>query len=87
MTAVIYTKHDCPYCVRAKDLLISQGIDYVEYIVSPGFGETPANPNQFYVTKADLLAKLPNAKTVPQIWLDNQHIGGYSELAQHFNQT
>jgi len=28
----------------------------------------------------DLLALVPNAKTMPQIWLDGEHIGGYPEL-------
>jgi glutaredoxin len=84
MLAEIYTKSDCPYCVKAKDLLSTKGLSYKEFIVSPGFNETTLNENQFYVTKSQLLEKLPNAKTVPQIWLDGQYIGGYTELVAYF---
>jgi len=84
MQAEIYSKLDCPYCVKAKALLTEKGIPYREYIVSTGLGEKQAAANQQYVTKADLLEKYPTAKTVPQIWLDGKHIGGYTELAAHF---
>jgi len=84
MQAEIYSKLDCPYCVKAKALLTEKGIPYREYIVSTGLGEKQAAANQQYVTKADLLEKYPAAKTVPQIWLDGKHVGGYTELAAHF---
>ena len=84
MQAEIYSKPDCPYCVKAKALLTEKGIAYHEYIISSGLGEKKAADNQQYVTKADLLEKYPAAKTVPQIWLDGEHIGGYTELAAHF---
>jgi len=85
MQAEIYTKLNCPYCVKAKALLVDKGITYREYIVSDGVGEKTLTANQQYVTKADLLYKYSNAKTVPQIWLDNNHIGGYTELAAYFD--
>ena len=84
MIAKIYTKLDCDYCVRAKALLNEKNIPYREYIISPGFGETTLNENQQYVTKAELLEKIPSAKTVPQIWLENSYVGGYTELAAFF---
>ena len=34
----------------------------------------------------DLLALVPNAKTMPQIWLDEEHIGGYKELQEKLNE-
>lgn len=80
MKAEIYTKDMCPYCVKAKELLHQLNIPYVEYKISSGFGETPPKANQFYVTKDDLLDKLPTAKTVPQIWIDGKHMGGYDQL-------
>lgn len=58
----IITKDDCPYCVRAKALLSSQGISYKEI--------PRASVKDFAFA------------TVPQIWLDGQHIGGYTELAK-----
>jgi len=84
MQAEIYTKMNCPYCVKAKALLKDQNIPYREYIISAGLGEEKVEDNQQYITRADLLAKYPGAKTVPQIWLDGQHVGGYTELAAHF---
>lgn len=80
MKAEIYTKDMCPYCVKAKELLNKLNIDYVEYKISAGYGEPTPAPNQFYVTKAALLEKLPTAKTVPQIWIDGRHIGGCDDL-------
>lgn len=80
MQAEIYTKDMCPYCVKAKQLLDKLNIPYTEYKISAGFDEMQPQPNQFYVTKADLLHKLPTAKTVPQIWIDGRHIGGCDDL-------
>jgi glutaredoxin 3 len=69
MRAEIWTKPNCPYCVRAKALMEQKGVQYDEHIL----GET--------VTREQLLEKAPNAKTVPQIWLDSSYVGGYTELA------
>ena len=80
MKAEIWSKPFCPYCDEAKSLLTQLNIPYHEYIISPGYDEKPIRDNQQYVTKAELLLKLPSAKTVPQIWIDGVHIGGCSEL-------
>lgn len=85
MYAEIYTKANCSFCIKAKDLFNKQGIQYREFIVSPGFGETTLMSNQQYVTREDLLGKAPNAKSVPQIWLNGNYVGGYTELAEFFN--
>lgn len=85
MHAEIYTKPNCPYCVRAKALFNEKGITYKEYIISPGFGEKPLSENQVYVTRETLLEKIPAAKTVPQIWLEGSYIGGYTELDAFFS--
>ena len=87
MKAEIYTKSNCGYCVKAKALFAEKDISYNEYIISPGFGESTLGPNQSYVTKSQLLEKAPNAKTVPQIWLEGNYIGGYTELAAFFNKN
>lgn len=86
MKAEIYTKTNCPYCVRAKKLFEDNDISYVEYIISPGFDESSPGANQRYVTRETLLERAPHAKTVPQIWLDDNYIGGYTELADFFGQ-
>ena len=84
MNAIIYTKDNCPFCVQAKALLDSKHIAYQEMIISPGFNEKPLKTNQQYTTREYLLEQLPNAKSVPQIWLNNSYIGGYSELSAFF---
>lgn len=85
MFAEIYTKDDCSFCIKAKDLFDQQHVEYKEFIISPGFGEKEPKANQQYVTKAQLLEKVPGAKSVPQIWLNGNYVGGYTELAAFFN--
>lgn len=66
--AQIITKTDCPYCVQAKDFMTGMEIQYSEMIVGKD------------CKWEDVKAKLPNATTVPQIWINGQHVGGYEEL-------
>lgn len=73
MTAVIWTKDVCPFCIRAKKLLTKNNITYEERVVGEKW------------SKQDLLKLLPEAKTVPQIFIDNVHIGGYTELVEHLS--
>jgi glutaredoxin len=71
MTAIVWSKDQCPYCVQAKNLLTSQGIDYEERNINEGY------------TKEQLLEAVPNARTLPQIFIDDKLIGGFTELRQH----
>ena len=68
MKAVIWSKPDCPYCVRAKYEFDKRGIAYEERMI--GFGWT----------KEQLLEVVPNARSVPQIFIDETHVGGYTKL-------
>jgi len=68
MKAVIWSKPDCPYCVRAKYEFDKRGIVYEERMI--GFGWT----------KDQLLESVPQARSVPQIFIDEKFIGGYTEL-------
>jgi glutaredoxin 3 len=68
MKAVVWSKYHCPFCDQAKALLEAKGIEYEEKKIGDGF------------TKEDLLEAVPNARTVPQIFLDGQLIGGFTEL-------
>ena len=80
MQAEIYTKTTCPWCDKAKEVLNELNIPYQEFILSPGYDEDKPQANQRYVSRADLLERMPGAKTVPQIWIDGEHIGGCTEL-------
>jgi glutaredoxin len=71
--AEIYSKDTCPYCDRAKALLSSKQIEYTEHKIGRD------------LTRDEFLERFPNARTVPQIYLDNQYIGGYDSLVAHFN--
>lgn len=80
MKATIYSKEHCPYCVRAKALLKKLDISYDEFVIGEP-GSKLLESNQQWATREDLLERAPNARTVPQIWLDGEHVGGYTELA------
>jgi len=67
----IYTKIYCGYCYRAKRLLESKGVDFIEYDITLG-GEK----------KAEMLSRKPDAFTVPQIFIDDQPVGGSDDLAR-----
>jgi glutaredoxin 3 len=66
----IYTQWGCGYCVRAKALLDSKGVAYEEYDVTMG------GPK-----KAEMLARKPDARTVPQVFIDGAAVGGSDDLA------
>ena len=73
MKAIVWSKPNCPQCTSAKQLLKIKGIEYEEKNIADGH------------KIQDLLALVPNAKTMPQIWLDDKHIGGYKELQEKLN--
>ncbi len=66
----IYTTMTCGYCHRAKQLLSSKGVDFTEFDVTMG-GEK----------KREMLTRKPDARTVPQIFIDGVAIGGSDDLA------
>ena len=68
MKAIVWSKPACGYCVKAKNLLQAKGIEYEERNIAEGW------------KIQDLLEAAPNAKTMPQIWLDDKYVGGYLEL-------
>lgn len=73
--AVVYSKATCPWCVKAKELLKSQGVEVEEIL----FG-SPAAPTKEAISEA--VGRPIN--TVPQIILNGVYIGGYTDLARHF---
>jgi len=65
----IYTTLFCPFCIRAKRLLRRKGADYQEFDVT-------MKPN----ARAKMKERAGGAHTVPQIFIDGQHVGGCEEL-------
>lgn len=68
MVATIWSKPNCVWCDRAKDLLTHESIPYVEKVVGVG------------ATKEQLLEAVPGARSIPQIFIDGKYIGGFQEL-------
>jgi glutaredoxin-related protein len=71
MKAIVWSKNACPFCDQAKNLLKLKGIEFEERNISTDW------------TREQLLEAVPNARTVPQIFLDEQLIGGFTELRKH----
>jgi glutaredoxin 3 len=83
MNAVVYTRENCIFCTKAKELLNNNNISYEEYILDVfGRDNRPLVENQHWSTKDELLQLCPTAKTVPQIWLDGKYVGGFTELSK-----
>ena len=66
----IYTKFACPFCVRAKRLLTQKGAEFTEHDITMGGAR-----------RDEMLARAPNAMTVPQIFIGDVHVGGSDDLA------
>lgn len=71
MKAVVWSKYNCPYCDQAKALLKQKGYVIEEKKIGDGY------------TKEELLEAVPTARTVPQIFIDEKLIGGFTELKTH----
>ena len=75
MKAIVWSKYHCPYCDQAKALLKSKGIEFEERKIGDGY------------TKEDLLEAVPTARTVPQIFINDELIGGFTELKQKLTES
>jgi len=67
---VIWSKNGCTYCEKAKALLKAKEITYEERNINTSW------------TKEQLLEAVPNARTVPQIFINDELIGGFEELVK-----
>ena len=65
---IIYSKGYCPYCHRAKALLSQKGVEFVEYDITNN------------AKKAREMVQLSGRNTVPQIFINQQHLGGSDDL-------
>ena len=71
MKAIVWSKNACPFCDQAKGLLKMKGIEFEERNISTDW------------SKEQLLESVPTARTLPQIFLDDNYIGGFTELKKH----
>ncbi len=65
----MYTTRSCPYCMAARSLLSDKGVAFLDIAVD---------------SKPELRAemtRISGERTVPQIWVGETHVGGYTELA------
>ncbi|MDO8206395.1 MAG: glutaredoxin 3 [Gallionella sp.] len=67
---IMYSTAVCPYCIRAEQLLQRRGVTEIEKI------RVDLQPEARIK-----MVELTNRRTVPQIFINDQHIGGYDDLA------
>lgn len=65
----LYSSAHCAYCVAAKNLIKSKGLDYVEYRID-------TDPTRL----TEMLARAKR-RSVPQVFIDGRHVGGFDDLA------
>ena len=65
----MYTWRSCPFCIRAKQLLQSKDVDFVEYSID---GDEAA--------RSQMAKRANGRRSVPQIFIDDKHIGGCDDL-------
>lgn len=75
MNITIYTKASCPNCVSAKQLLKSKGLEYDE--------KNADNP----LVLGWLISEYPEARQMPQIFIDGQRVGGLAGLQAALKQV
>ena len=66
----IYTKFGCGFCFRAKRLLDEKGVEYNEFDITMGGSK-----------RDEMLARAPQATTVPQKFIGDTHVGGSDDLS------
>lgn len=68
----VWSQPNCPGCSSVKSLLDSKGLAFVEKML----GITG--------TKEELFSKAPGVRSIPQVFIDNVHIGGLKEVTEYF---
>ena len=71
----IYTSKICPYCVRAKKMLNDRDIPYKEIKIDSA------------QLMEEMLTRSGGRKTVPQIFIDDKHIGNSDDLYEYFKNS
>ena len=71
----IYGKPMCPFCDKAKKLCETRGFDFTYKSLGTDY------------TREELMEQFPNARTVPQIVINGEKIGGYDQFTQYLDDT
>jgi glutaredoxin len=70
MKAIVWSKHNCQFCDKAKSLLKLKDVEFEERVIGDGW------------SREQLLESVPSARSVPQIFIDGKYIGGFTELSK-----
>ena len=68
----IFSKDNCAYCVKAKHVLTQMNVPFTERKLGKD------------LTREELFERAPSARTMPQIFINSEHIGGYQDLVVWF---
>jgi glutaredoxin 3 len=68
---VLYTTEHCPYCIRARLLLDKKQVAYTDIRID----EQPEK-------REEMITRANGGSTVPQIFIDDFHVGGFDDLAE-----
>jgi glutaredoxin len=74
MKAVLWSRDNCQWCDRVKELFAATEIDYLEYKLDRHF------------TRAQFYEEFEEGATFPQVQLDNKHIGGCKETLKYLQE-
>ena len=78
----VFSKPACVYCDKAKALLSKLNIPYEEYKLSSGMS---GGDGEYEVTIEQMFEMIgKQVRSMPQIMSDDKHIGGYTDLREHF---
>lgn len=75
MKATVWSKYNCTFCDQAKALLKQKGYQVTENKIGDGY------------TKEELLEAVPTARAVPQIFIGETYVGGFTELKQYLEKV
>ena len=65
----IWSKPNCPFCDKAENLCIQRELEFKKYMLDVDY------------SREELFEKFPSARTFPQITIDGNLVGGYTEFA------
>jgi len=75
MKIVIYSKNNCQFCTKAKHLVKTLGLEYIEKSLEKDFDSNP-------IKLVEDIGK--QVRTMPQIKIDDKLVGGYNQLIEYF---